>query len=148
MKKALVKNPPLAGSVAAGVIAVGTAVAYVAWRRAHRSRRERFQAMAVDASERLATTARKTGQDVGRRAMALASTAREQIGERAEELGGRASKVMARTLPKVAAAVPMSRVITGVAGLALLALSSNEQTMRGPSSGIAGIQLLERALRG
>jgi osmotically-inducible protein OsmY len=41
---------------------------------------------------------------------------------------------------------PTARLIAGVAGLALVALSSPNRPVRGAATGIAGVELLERAL--
>jgi len=43
---------------------------------------------------------------------------------------------------------PTARLIAGLAGLALLVLSSPNRPMRGAATGIAGVELLERALLG
>jgi len=43
---------------------------------------------------------------------------------------------------------PTARLIAGVAGLALVALSSPNRPARGAATGVAGIELLERALLG
>jgi hypothetical protein len=43
---------------------------------------------------------------------------------------------------------PTARLIAGVAGLALVALSSPNRPVRGAATGIAGVELLERALWG
>jgi hypothetical protein len=43
---------------------------------------------------------------------------------------------------------PTARLIAGVAGLALVALSSPNRPVRGAATGIAGVELLERALLG
>ena len=43
---------------------------------------------------------------------------------------------------------PTARLIAGIAGLALVALSSPRPPIRGAGTGIAGIELLERALLG
>jgi hypothetical protein len=56
----------------------------------------------------------------------------------------------ARTLPTAPARwlrwTPTTRLIAGVAGLALLALSSPRRLIRGAATGIAGIELVQRAL--
>ncbi|MBI3047661.1 MAG: BON domain-containing protein [Acidobacteria bacterium] len=43
---------------------------------------------------------------------------------------------------------PTARLVAGAAGLALLALSSANRPVRGAATGIAGVELLERALLG
>jgi len=43
---------------------------------------------------------------------------------------------------------PTARLIAGLAGLALVALSSPNRPVRGAATGIAGVELLERALLG
>jgi osmotically-inducible protein OsmY len=43
---------------------------------------------------------------------------------------------------------PTARLIAGVAGLALVALSRPNQPIRGAATGVAGVELLERALLG
>lgn len=43
---------------------------------------------------------------------------------------------------------PTTRLIAGLAGLALMALSSPNRPVRGAATGIAGVELLERALLG
>lgn len=43
---------------------------------------------------------------------------------------------------------PTTRLVTGLAGLALVALSSSNRPIRGAATGITGLELLERALLG
>jgi hypothetical protein len=130
------------GLVALAGIGAGAGMMYLADSREGRRRRARLRELTVH-SQLLK----------GVRAVAGVTTIENRLEPHRE--AGHVSALQGpgpREVPRMPARwnrwSPTARLIAGVAGLALVALSSPKRPVRGAATGIAGVELLERALWG